>query len=128
ERPRAQCIAAYAIELGAVARELRGARDAQPLAETAEHELAIGIGKRDARRALVLADLYRRRIALDGIDERRNADRVQQQRTTAAQRNDVDIGVDRFAAAMVGIDRGPAARTANRNAVGHERLDSRAPA
>ncbi|MHC2508597.1 hypothetical protein ACVII1_003835 [Bradyrhizobium elkanii] len=83
--------AARGVELGRIARDLRGAADPDAIAEPGDRDLVALVHHGRFRRAGRVLDRHGDRIALDRIDRQRDAERPQQDRRIAAERQHVGI-------------------------------------
>jgi hypothetical protein len=124
ERAPHERSAAHFVQRRVPAVQLGRAGHAQAAAEPRHHDLPREVGERHRRRATVLADVERHRVAFRRVDAARHADRREQLRAEAAERDDHGVGDERPGAAV----RVAAAHAAHRVARDLDRLDARAPA
>src|SRR5271166_718356 len=78
-----------------VAGELCRRSDADSIAEAGDGDKIVLVDSGDRRRRQPVADRYRQRIALDGIDWQSNAEIARQNRALRPKREDVDVAPER---------------------------------
>ena len=81
------------VERVGIARDFRGAADADAVAQPCDRDLVALVHHGGYRRTVGIADGHRDRITLHRIDRNGNADRLQHPRRPASERRDIGIGL-----------------------------------